>query len=71
MTQGNYNFLSVCLKLEKLPANYFRKIAEKLSFLKIPVEFWGKYGWVFSFFSVEFWKIRAKKNAWPTKSRHL
>ena len=39
ITQWNYNFLSVCLKVEKLPANYFRKIAEKLSFQKIPVEF--------------------------------
>ena len=61
--QGNYNFLSVCLKLEKLPANYFRKIAEKLSFLKIPVEFWGKYGWVFSFFFSWVFKNPRKKMA--------
>ena len=61
MTQGNYEFLSVCLKLENLPPNYFRKIAEKLSFRKIPLEFWGKYGWVFSFFQLSFEKSVQKK----------
>ena len=45
---------SVCLKVETLSSNYFRKIAEELSFQKIPVEFWGKYGWFFSFLQLSF-----------------
>ena len=31
--------LALSIKVEELPSNYLRKIAKKLSFQKIPVEF--------------------------------